>query len=188
MKKLYFLTLILFTALTAQAQQNNTDLSTAKRRLSMVEIGYLYGSTTSYGIKSYKATPTAQFYNGYRFNKLIAVGGTIGFDFYDNALVTPVTLGLRGEFLSTRVSPIYSLDAGYGLTTLSAENAEQEIEGGWMYSSALGLRANTGNSTAFMFTVGLKNQRIETQSTSWNRTVDQKINYKRLTLRMGFMF
>lgn len=189
MKKLYFLTLILLTGLTAQAQQDsNTDLSTTKRHVGMIEIGYLYGSATSFEAKTYKATPTVQIFNGYRFGNLLSVGGTAGFDFYDNILVTPVSLGLRGQLLNTGLSPIYSFDAGYGFTQLSDENPEKDADGGLMFSSALGLKANTGNTTAFTFTVGLKSQRVVTQSTSWNRTVDQKINYKRLTLRMGFMF
>lgn len=189
MKKLYFTTLILLTALTTQAQQNSTtDLPTTRPYLGMVEIGYQYGSSTTFGTKTYKTSPTVQVFNGYRFNKMFALGSTLGFDFYENALVTPVALGLRGELLNSKISPIYSLDGGYGTTALSSENSGQKLSGGWMYSTALGIRASTGNNTAFTFSVGYKNQRIETNNVVWNGTVNQKINYKRLTTRMGFMF
>ncbi|GAB3202228.1 hypothetical protein ABID22_002589 [Pontibacter aydingkolensis] len=189
MKRLYLITLILLTALTTQAQQNSTtDFPTARPYLGMVEIGYLYGSSTSFGVKTYKTSPTVQVFNGYRFNKMFALGVTTGFDFYENVLVTPVALGLRGELLNSRISPIYGLDAGYGTTALSSENSGQKTHGGWMYSPAFGIRANTDNNTAFTFTVGYKNQRVETRQVNWNGTVDQEINYKRLTTRIGFMF
>lgn len=189
---LFYFLIITSTTLAQNVTIPHVTPDLGKGYSGMVEIGYLYGKTkeTDYGLITNPsvATPSVQFFNGYRFHKLLTLGGTLGLDFYDNILVTPVALGIRGEILSSRIRPIYSLDTGYGLTFLSEEDSELETQGGWAFNPALGLRVNTGNKSAFTFTVGYKSQRITTESLSWNSRREQKIHYKRLTLRMGFMF
>lgn len=161
---------------------------TPKRYVGIAEIGYLYGATHNSGFSYSIASPTVQLFNGYRFHRLLAVGGTVGFDFYDNVLVTPLALGLRGELFNSRISPVYGLDVGYGSTFLSDEGSERKIDGGFMFSPSAGIRVRTGNSTAFTFGVGYKSQRVKTDTSWWGNRTEQKINYKRLSLRMGFMF
>lgn len=156
--------------------------------MGMVEIGYLYGKTYNMSISSSVAAPTVQLFNGYRLHRLLAIGGTLGFDFYDNVLVTPIALGIRGEILDRKVSPVYGLDVGYGSTSLSDESSQQRHDGGWMFSPSAGIRVNSGNSTAFTFGAGYKTQRVRSDINQWGTRTEQKINYKRLSLRMGFMF
>lgn len=197
MKKLILLTLIFYIAIAgpskAQSQETAVALATTtpntiKRYLGMTEIGYLYGKTSNPNLSSSLASPTVQFFNGYRFHRMLSLGATVGFDFYDNVLVTPVALGIRGELTDSRVSPVYGLDVGYGSTFLSDESSQLKHGGGWMFSPSFGMRVNTANSTAFTFTVGYKRQRVSTENTAWGVNVAQEINYKRLSLRMGFMF
>ena len=196
-KKSLLLTLFFYLAIagftTAQSQENTLGLETTlpdapKRFMGLVEIGYLYGKSGSMDFSSSVASPTVQLFSGYRFHRMLVVGGTVGFDFYNNVLITPIALGLRGEVLNSRISPVYGLDLGYGATFLSDEGNQQDIDGGWMFSPSAGISVDTGNSTAFTFGVGYKAQRARTETSWWGGSTVQNLNYKRLSLRMGFMF
>ncbi|GAB3540387.1 hypothetical protein GCM10027443_38210 [Pontibacter brevis] len=195
--KLTLLTLSFYMALSgfsaAQSQEKafpaaTTSPDAPRGYMGMAEIGYLYGKTGDNEFSSSIASPTVQLFNGYRFHRMLAVGGTVGFDFYDNVLITPLALGIRGELLKGRISPIYGIDAGYGAIFLSDESDGQQNEGGWMFSSSAGIRVKTGNGTAFTFDVGYKRQRARTETNWWGTRTDRKINYNRLSLRMGFSF
>lgn len=192
-RKLYLLLLSLLPATLCQAQTEQAPAPAANQGyVGMVELGYLYGKVhyANQNTDISAASPTVQFYNGYRLSRGFMVGATVGFDFYDNILVTPLALGIRGEVLDARVSPSYSLDTGYGFTFMSDESDEQEFTGGWMFNPAIGLRVRTGDDgSAFAFHIGYKTQRVTSNTSWWNSTsVEQEINYKRLSLRMGFMF
>lgn len=192
-KILLFFTLILVVNTMAQAQEDY-NLSAAspaaedtKRYLGMVEFGYLYGKTAAGSLNSV-ASHSVQFFNGVRVHRLVALGVTVGTDFYNNVLVLPFALGIRGELADTRVSPFYSLDAGYGVASLSDDNEQRNTVGGWMYNPAVGLRVKTGNDTAFTFGVGYRYQRATIRSSGWSGNLTEEAKYKRLALRMGFMF
>ena len=159
-----------------------------KRYAGMVEFGYLFGNLGNSGASLSVATPTVQLFNGYRFHRLLAVGGTVSLDFYDGVLVTPVALGVRGELSGRRLSPVYGVDAGYGTTFLNNEDSEQESEGGWMFSPSAGIWVNTGNNTAFTFTAGYRSQKATVKTNWWGGGSVRKITYERFLLRMGFMF
>lgn len=187
---LVLLCLLLTTLCQAQPDQPKKPAA-GNRYMGQIELGYLYGKVhyASQNTDVSAASQTVQVFNGYRLSRGFVVGATVGFDFYDNIMVTPVALGVRGEVLDARVSPTYSLDAGYGATFLSDESEEQKLGGGWLFNPAVGLRVRTGESgSAFSFNVGYKTQRVTSQSNWWNNYIEQKINYKRLSLRMGFIF
>lgn len=185
MKFLYLLTLAFFTSGLALAQSEEQPV---KRYMGSVELGILSGNNKQQDFNNYVAAPTVKIYNGYRLHRLLAIGASTGFDFYDNLLIIPLAIGLRGEVLNARVSPIYSIDAGHGFSFLSDENGTVKRRGGWMFNPSLGFRVRTGNSTAYTFAAGYKTQKAEIES-FWGRTLtEQKITFKRLSLQMGFMF
>jgi hypothetical protein len=190
----YFTSVIASTAQaqsgTAAEDPSNQPLADLPRYMGVVEFGYLYGKIENpFNFSpSYIASPSVLFFNGYRAHRLIAIGATIGFDFYENILITPIALGIRGEFFSTRVSPFYSLDAGYGTSFLSGKGSGERPEGGWLINPVLGLRVKTGNKAAFLVGMGYKRQRVDTEMSGWGFTTNQRITYNRLSLRMGFMF
>lgn len=185
MKFLYLLTLSLFTSVLALAQSEEQPV---KRYMGSVEFGYLSGNNKERDIDYFVAAPTVKIYNGYRLHRLLAIGASTGFDLYDNLLIIPLAIGLRGEVLNTRISPVYSIDAGYGGSFLSDENGSMKRRGGWMFSPSLGFRVSTGNSTAYTFAAGYKTQKAEIEN-AWGSTLtEQKITFKRLSLQMGFMF
>ncbi|TXK48913.1 hypothetical protein FVR03_07485 [Pontibacter qinzhouensis] len=191
---LLLFSILIFSSSAAQAQPcapAEEALPTSTGYLGSVEMGFLYGKITNpfNNPPTYMASPSVQIFNGYRAHRLFAIGGTVGFDFYDNILITPIALGLRGELLKTSVSPFYSLDAGYGASFLSGRRSGERPDGGWMLNPALGLRVQTGNNTAYLFSMGYKQQRVDTESmTGWGVRVNERITYKRLSLRLGFMF
>ncbi|MBF8962608.1 hypothetical protein I0P70_05060 [Pontibacter sp. FD36] len=185
MKFLYLLTLSLFISGLALAQSEEQPL---KRYMGAVELGYLYGDNKQHDVNNFVAAPTVEIFNGYRLHRLLAVGATTGFDFYDNLLITPFALGVRGEALDTRISPVYSIDVGYGSAFLSHESGDDSKKGGWMFNPALGFRVRTGNSTAYTFAAGYKTQKAETVSSWGNSFTEQKITFKRLSVQLGFMF
>jgi hypothetical protein len=162
-----------------------------KPYLGMVEIGFLYGVKKEGEFKTPTAAPTVQMFNGYQIDELLAVGATVGIDIYEHSIVTPLALGIRGQLVNSRVSPFYSFDAGYAPALLSDEShssVQQKNKGGWMFNPALGIRVKTGHDTAFTFGAGYKSQKTETES-SWHLArTEQKVHYKRMTMRMGFMF
>ncbi|WP_187262664.1 hypothetical protein [Pontibacter beigongshangensis] len=194
----FFLLLLLITRIASSAQAQSGAAAeafapspAATGYVGSVELGFLYGKFKNpfNNPPTYMASPTVQLFNGYRAHRLFAIGATTGLDFYENLLVTPLTLGIRGDILNTRVSPFYSLDAGYGATFLSSKRAGERPDGGWLLNPALGLRVRTGNQTAYLFSLGYKQQRVDTESmTGWGVQVNERITYKRLSLRMGFMF
>lgn len=188
MKNLYLFALTFLIPCLAIAQSQEP---VSKPYLGMIEIGFLYGERKSEAVNSSTAAPTVQMFNGYRFHRLLAVGGTVGIDFYENTIVTPLALGMRGELLQSRVSPFYSLDAGYGPAFQNQEDnqsVEQKTKGGWMLNPAMGMRVKTGNSTGFTFSAGYKTQKVASETVWQHARSEQKIHYKRLTMRMGFMF
>jgi hypothetical protein len=185
MKFLYLLTLTFFTIGSVLAQSEEPPV---KRYMGSVELGYLSGNNKQHDVDYYVAAPTVKVFNGYRLHRLLAVGASTGFDFYDNLLIIPLAVGLRGEVLDTRISPVYSIDAGYGGSLLSDEEGSVKRKGGWMFNPALGFRVRTGNSTAYTFAAGYKTQKAKIES-SWGSTLtEQNITFKRLSLQMGFMF
>lgn len=156
-----------------------------------VEIGFLYGKIENpFNLPpDYKASPSVLLFNGYRAHRMLAIGLTTGFDFYENILITPIGLGIRGTLLSTRVSPFYSLDAGYGSSFLSGKGSGERPEGGWFINPSLGLQVSLDSKTALLFGLGYKQQRVATEVQDWwGGTISQRITYNRLSLRIGFMF
>jgi hypothetical protein len=189
MKK-YALLLSLLVLLCFRTQaQEIPAAAPAKKYMGMIEIGYLLQQNQNNQPNTSDASPTLVIFNGYRFHRMLSVGPTIGLDFYNAVLIAPVALGLRGSLLATRVSPTYTLDAGYGTTFLHDNPDQSKASGGWMVNPALGLRVNTGNETAFTFNLGYKLQHASTQTTLWNGSmINNEYSFKRLSVRMGFLF
>ena len=108
------------TAAEAEYVPKSAEIS---RYMGSVEMGFLYGKIENpWGNPpSYLASPSILIFNGYRPHRLFSIGLSTGFDFYENILITPIGLGIRGELLNNRISPFYSVDAGHGSGFLSGK-------------------------------------------------------------------
>ncbi|GGK80994.1 hypothetical protein ACD591_10245 [Rufibacter glacialis] len=196
MKKLFLLLLVWLLVTAASLAQERVPATpsasdaTAKKYLGMVELGYLNQSHNDQPLHISVSSPTFTIFNGYQWHRLLAVGTTLGLDFYQEAVVSPLALGFRGTVLPARVSPFYSMDMGYGATFLQKGSDANETRGGFLWNPALGLRVQAGPQTAFAFSLGYKTQRLHTKITNtWdNSVISNDITYKRLSVRIGFQF
>ncbi len=149
------LLLILFWG-RLNAQEIKT-LTQKKGFVNHTEIGVLLGKNY-YGTTA-KASFSANTFNGYRFNHRLAVGATIGLDWYNSVQVMPIALGLRGDLLKNKKSsPFYGLDAGYGLMFLSTKQEYETLKGGPMINPSIGYRFAIGNGNALSMSIGWKHQ------------------------------
>lgn len=172
------------------AETATSSASVTSRFLGTVEMGYLYGKVENpfNAPPSYLASPSISTFSGYQAHRLFAIGAVLGFDFYENILITPLGLGIRGSILKTRISPYYSFDIGYGLSTFSGKGEGEKPKGGWFINPMLGLRVKINNNSGFLFGLGYKEQPVETEQFNGWSTINQKITYKRFALRAGFTF
>ncbi len=201
------LLIILTTCFTvpARSQQQTGAISDHQypiesRYIGSVEMGYLYGKIKNNfnSMPTYMASPSILVFNGYRAHRSFAIGAATGIDFYENIVITPLGLGIRGTISDKRVRPFYSLDAGYGSSFLSAMgyydslvngNFGRRPEGGWFINPSIGLQVNIDSRNAFQFGIGFKRQRAEIEENNvWGIITHEIITFKRLSFRMGFVF
>jgi len=132
---------------------------------------------------------TASSFNGYRFRRGLAVGATVGVDWYARNAVVPLSLGLRGDVARSRVSPFYALDAGYAVASL-AKGEGVNFDGGLHLNPAIGLRFALNGGAALTWSIGYKYQRARTvfeNANGFSRT-ENVYNYNRLALKVGMSF
>jgi len=133
---------------------------------------------------------------GYMFHRLVGVGLGVGFDTYsiinNNApAIFPVSVEVRGYLMERNWSPYYALRAGYGFAAKDEERNINEAEGGAMFHPAFGLRLGAREDVNFAMDVGYRFQRatVERDVSAWRREIqEQRIWYKRLTVRFGIIF
>ena len=94
-----------FSTINAKAQSQNRAAAEVSRYMGSIEMGFLYGKIKNpWGNPpSYLASPSILIFNGYRPHRLFSIGLATGFDFYENVLITPTGLGIRGELLNNRI-------------------------------------------------------------------------------------
>lgn len=131
---------------------------------------------------------TASSFNGYRFSRLLAVGATVGVDWYARNAVVPLSLGVRGDVARSRVSPFYAFDAGYAVVSL-AKGKDADFNGALHLNPALGLRFALNGGAALTWSIGYKYQRASTvvENAGVNR-IENTYRYNRLALKVGMSF
>lgn len=127
---------------------------------------------------------------GKRFNRFLSVGGGIGFDEYivgtsENILST---FGeVSGYLMPSNQTLSYHLAAGYGFAFTNEESNLTSATGGWMVYPAIGIRLGK-KDMKWTFDFGYKFQKANWVYDNWGTISDQRILYRRLTLRTGVMF
>lgn len=137
-----------------------------------------------------------QVTGGYMLHRLVGLGLGVGFDNYsvihNNApAVFPVSVEVRGYLTEQRRAPYYTLSAGYGFAAKDEERGINEAEGGVMLHPAFGLRLGAREDVNFAIDIGYRFQqvRLERDISTWRQEIqDQRILYKRFTLRFGIIF
>ncbi len=131
------------------------------------------------------------FSSGYRFNRLVSVGGGIGYDrFIWNTAenFVPLFAEFSSYFIPRNSSLFTNIQAGYSLAIKDEDFGLTEAKGGLMFYPAIGMRLGSLENK-FTIDVGYKFQRAAlTYNDAFRRsTSEQRLTYKRLTVRIGIL-
>lgn len=127
---------------------------------------------------------------GYQFSRLLGAGLGIGADFYRTGaseMVFPVFGEARGYFIAQPSTPYYVVRTGYGFATAN-DLGIHTATGGWMFNPAVGWRLGGGKGLKMTIDVGLHFQNAEFDYSRGEETSIAKVKYKRLNMRLGFLF
>jgi len=92
---------------------------------------------------------------GYQINPYFYLGFGTGFRFYhdDDAFLLPVFLDFRANFINNKISPYFSLDAGYSF------NGKREFDGfGLLLNPTLGVSFKVSDKSAMNVGLGYEKQ------------------------------
>lgn len=149
----------------------------------------LNGSTSFSEEKLYSLTHTI----GFRFNRYIGIGigaGLENFEDGEGKRVVPFYGEARGFLLDKKISPYYSLRAGYGIGLKNKDFNIEGTSGGWHLNPEIGYRLGGYDAINVMIGVGMKFQDVTFHYESpWDgsRSTDF-INYRRYTVTLGLVF
>jgi len=135
-----------------------------------------------------------QTIHGYRFHRLLAVGGGVGVSILPQGIVAPLFVDIRSDLLQLPITPHLYANAGYGLPlypTPDDNNWKQNISisGGYMYDVGLGIKINTKSGIAYTLTGGIKAQQVGESYTDNNDVqYSERRTFQRLSLQVGIMF
>jgi hypothetical protein len=217
MKKISLLfCLVLLICSQAFAQEEKSSFFKEHPFVNMTEFGGLFGrvrvpsgyyyypssssfwpgpSTITYKMKN-AANISVQTFNGIYLNHKTAAGVTIGADWYDAALIVPVSAGLRRVLVEKKnggSSLIASLDAGYGTTLLQEDDENIKTKGGIMINPAIGFKFPMRNGSAWLLNFGYKYQKLTVddlirENDIYNIRGSESRNHNRVQIRLGFQF
>lgn len=125
---------------------------------------------------------------GYKFHRLLGTGGAAGLDLIDDILFIPLMLDVRGKLLDKAVTPYYAVQAGYSFPVNSSNLSDNELKGGIIFNSSLGLQFSLSKDVAILVDAGIKIQKYNTHRQTWGGEINQDITLRRLTMRLGFIF
>lgn len=182
------LTMLITSPLLAQYEQGFR-----KHYVNHTEFGVLLGRVT-YGEQQFEVTEsktniTAQTFNGIQLKENLAVGLTVGTDWYKGALVTPAALGVRYQFGKHPKGRFFALlDSGYGLTWFHKDNDGFESSGGWMVNPGIGM--GLGKKKGLTFSVSWKRQHLFVEKPILGNQIDrfEDRNFQRIVFRIGMAF
>ncbi len=182
------------TALTAQAQTPTFKPAFT----NMTEVGGLFGrvnySTQFSETIENRFSFTAQTFNGVQLRPRLAVGATVGVDWYAAALLMPLCAGIRYDLARNNqknVRVFTSLDAGYGVAWLHQSVLNYKTTGGWVASPGIGLRIGRPRTANFTLSMSYKRQQAHV-----DKPVDGQYTlvryedrvYNRVAFRIGVAF
>lgn len=130
---------------------------------------------------------------GYRFNRLLSIGGGFGFDRYlwdSGEDIVSIFSELSGYFNPTNTSLFYNLQMGYGFASPNNRYLLSEAKGGILTYPSIGIRFGSDNVKK-TFDIGYKFQNAEfTYRDPWtsDRRSEQDVLFKRLTVRFGVIW
>lgn len=164
---------------------------------NMTEFGGLfgqvkYGTLVSQSVAK-RINMTAQTFNGVQLRPRLAIGGTVGVDWYNTAMLTPVCAGIRydlGRPNQKNLRVFSSLDTGWGFAWLNEDATGYKTSGGWVISPGIGFRIGKTTATNFIMSLSYKRQEANADKPLyWNELAKHETRvYNRMAFRMGVAF
>ncbi|MFN8358093.1 MAG: hypothetical protein U0Y10_26765 [Spirosomataceae bacterium] len=143
-----------------QVQAQEVVKTTRKWYVNETQIGWMMGHNNLDGAN--RAHISVQMLNGYRVASRFVAGLTIGADWYNDILISPLALGLRYDLSKSKnVIPYLSFDGGYGTTLLNKTTDNLSYRGGLMVNPSFGLKFRLNDGSAIVLSAGYKHQRAE---------------------------
>lgn len=164
---------------------------------NMTEVGALFGQV-KYGVQSAETVEkrvnlTAQTFNGVLLSQRLALGATVGVDWYTAALLTPVCAGIRYDLArpnQKNLRVFASLDTGWGFAWLNEDAGGYKTTGGWILSPGIGFRVGKITSSNFIMSLNFKRQAAEADKPLfYNELAKHETRvYNRAAIRLGVSF
>ena len=139
------------------------------------------------GLVGFEMTAAA----GYLTSRLFGLGAGIGADFYHRGageMIFPLFLEMRGYLMQQPSSPYYVVRTGYGFAFKNEDLGISAANGGWMLNPAIGWRMGDGRGLKMTMDLGFKFQKATFDYRSGGERSTAELLYKRLNLRLGFLF
>jgi hypothetical protein len=168
--------------------------------VNMTELGGLFGrvvydipwSNPPVSEVENRVNLTIQTFNGVQLKPRLAVGATVGVDWYNTALLMPLAAGARYDLARSKknVTLFGSLDAGYSVNWLHTDGTGYNTRGGMMLNPGLGLKIGLKSGSALTLSLTYKRQDAQvTKPLGWGEIEKwEDRTYNRMALRMGVMF
>lgn len=132
---------------------------------------------------------------GYQINRWFGAGIGAGIENYylnEGETVYPVFAEVRGYLTNKNVAPYYSVSGGYSFTIVNEEAGISDASGGYLFHPALGIRFGGAPNVNATLDVGVQIQKATfiREITSWrgSETLENRMTYQRLSIRLGLLF
>jgi len=188
-----FVVILLICTLTASAQQDSLETTH-----SPAAYFNSFHMATQLEFEDYNSNSSFSMIHGIRLYQEHAVGIGLGLDLYDAWYTFPFFLTLSTDFAKNKSRSFFlETNGGYAKAWQRSKELEGQVtlesNGGWMFSSGMGLRLNNQKYSTYI-QLGYRLQQIEYSSTTsdiitiWGWyppefSVDQRIN--RIFIQLG---
>ncbi len=125
--------------------------------------------------------------NGYRFNPYFSLGFGTGARYYseggNDALLVPIFLDTRVNFINNKVSPYFALGTGYSF------DATNSFEGvGLLINPSLGVSFKVADKSALNLGLGYEMQKVKVYYRNYYSSRESTETSGSISLNVGFSF
>ena len=166
---------------------------TAEPGISQNESRYLFMAGVDLLAGGDYSSTSPRFYmvHGHRFTPQLSAGFGIGYTPYNDPFsLIPFFIDLNYRFSEQSTSAFLNLKAGYNFTTRVDDDLLLDVhKGGLIFNPAVGVEFRLGRSAGFQLSAGYNIDNSSYQYESWgNRTVVNRLSFRRLSLGAGIVF
>lgn len=169
------------------------NADTAELAISQNESRYLFraGMDLLAGGDHSSTSPRFYMVHGHRFTPQLSAGVGIGYTPYNDPMsMIPFFIDLNYRFFDQATTTFINLKAGYNFTTRIDDDLQlDDHNGGLLFNPVVGVQFSLGRSAAFQLSAGFNIDNSSYQYETWgNRTVVNRLSFRRLSLGAGIVF